>query len=110
MLILFTNLSIMEFQVRYLTLFCLFSVIDSFEWFWVESFHKNIQLMLEFLKAPFLILYFSYSTLMTFLMMISVILLSMLMVLLFTLSVIRDMWQQLEMPDELESDLGDTVY
>ena len=110
MLILFTNLSIMEFQVRYLTLFCLFSVIDSFKWFWVESFHKNIQLMLEFLKAPFLILYFSYSTLMTFLMMISVILLSMLMVLLFNLSVIRDMWQQLEMPDELESDLGDTVY
>ena len=66
--------------------------------------------MLEFLKAPFLILYFSYSTLMTFLMMISVILLSMLMVLLFNLSVIRDMWQQLEMRDELESDLGDTVY
>ena len=29
----FTNLSLMEFQVRYLTLFLLFSVIDDFEWF-----------------------------------------------------------------------------
>ena len=33
---------LMEFQVRYLTLFLLFSVIDSFEWFWMESLHKNI--------------------------------------------------------------------
>ena len=43
----------MEFQVRYLVLFLLFSVIDSFELFWVEILHKNIQLMLEFLKALF---------------------------------------------------------
>ena len=27
------------------------------------SFHKNIQLMLEFLKAPFLVLHFTYYTL-----------------------------------------------
>ena len=79
----------MEFQVRYLTLFLLFSVIDSFKWFWMESLHKNIQLMLEFLKAPFLVLHFSYYTLMTFLMMLSVILPSMLMILLSILSVIR---------------------
>ena len=31
MLVYFTNLSLMEFQVRYLALFLLFSVIDSFE-------------------------------------------------------------------------------
>ena len=43
----------MEFQVRYLALFCLFSVVDIFEWLWMGSLHKNIQLMLEFLKAPF---------------------------------------------------------
>ena len=43
------------------------------------NLHKNIQLMLEFLKAPFLVLHFSYYTLMTFLMMLSVILLSTLM-------------------------------
>ena len=89
MLVFFTNLSLMEFQIRYLALFLLFSVIDDFEWFWMESLHKNIQLMLEFLKAPFLVLHFSYYTLMTFLMMLSVILLSMLMILLSILGVIR---------------------
>ena len=85
MLVFFTNLSLMEFQVRYLALFLLFSVIDGFKWFWMGSLHKNIQLMLEFLKASF----FSYYTWMTFLMMLSVILLSMLIMLHSTLSVIR---------------------
>ena len=88
MLVFFTNLSLMEFQVRYLALFLLFSVIDDVEWFSMESLHKNIQLMLEFLKAPFVVLYFSYYTLMTLLMMLSVILPSMLMILLSILSVI----------------------
>ena len=45
MLVFFTNLSLMEFQVRYLALFLLFSVIDNFEWFSRESLHKNIQLI-----------------------------------------------------------------
>ena len=31
--------------------------------FWVANVHKNIQLMLEFLKAPFLVLHPSYYTL-----------------------------------------------
>ena len=79
----------MEFKVRYLALFLLFSVIDGFEWFWMGSLHKNIQLMLEFLKGPLLVLHFSYYALMTFLMMLSVILLSRLMILLSILSVIR---------------------
>ena len=87
-LVFFTNLSLMEFQVRYLALFLLFSVIDDFEWFWMESLHKNIGLMWEFLKAPFLVLHFSYYTLMIFLTMLSVIMLSMLMILLSILSVI----------------------
>ena len=47
----------------------LFSVIDNFKWFWIESLLKNIQFMLESLKAPFLVLHFSYYALMTFLMM-----------------------------------------
>ena len=51
--------------------------------------HKNIQLIIEFLKAPSFALHFSYHTLMTFLMMLSVILLSMLVILLSILSVIR---------------------
>ena len=54
------KLKFMEFQVRYLALSLLFSVIDNFEWFWIDSHHKNIQLMLAFLKAPFLVLHFSY--------------------------------------------------
>ena len=88
-LALFTNLSLMKFQVRYLVLFLLFTVIDGFGWFWTGSLHENIQSMLEFLKAPFLVLHFSYYTLLTFLMMLSVILRSMLMILLSPLSVIR---------------------
>ena len=87
MLVFFTILGLMEFQVRYLV-FLLFSVIESFEWFWIGSLHKNIQLMPEFLKGPFLALHFPYYTLMTFLML-SVILLFMLMILLSILSVIK---------------------
>ena len=83
MLVFFTNFSPMEFQVTYLVLFLLFTVIDNFGWFWSGGHHK------KFLKGPVLVLHFSYYTLMTFLMMLSVILLSMLMVLLSTLSVIR---------------------
>ena len=89
MLVFFTNLCLMEFQVRYLALFLLLSVIDGFEWFWMESLYSNIQLMLEVLKAPFLVLHFSYYTLIIFLTMLSVILLSLLMILLSILSVIR---------------------
>ena len=39
------------------------SVIDSFEWFLMGSLHKNLQLMLEFFKVPFLVLHFSCYTL-----------------------------------------------
>ena len=91
MLVFFTNLGLMEFQVRYLALFLLFSVIDGFEWFWIKNLHKNIQIMLEILKALFLVVHFSYYTVMTILTMLSVILLSMLMILLSILSVIRYM-------------------
>ena len=65
--------------------------------------------MLEFLKAPLLVLHFSYYTLMTFLMVLSVILLSMLMTILSTLNVISRLIceQQLELASELEADLRD---
>ena len=61
-----------------------------FKWFWMVSLPKNTQLILEFLTASFLVPHFSKYTLMTFLMMLSVILLSMLMRLLSTLSNIRN--------------------
>ena len=71
-----------------LALFLLFSVIDGLELFWMESLHKNIQLMLGFLKGPFFFLHFYCCILMTFLMILPVILLYMLMILLLILSVI----------------------
>ena len=88
-MLVFTNLSLIEFQSRHLVLFLLFSVIDGFKWFRMGNLHKNIQLMLEFVKAQFFVSHFSFYTLMTFLMMLSVILLSMLIILLCTLNVIR---------------------
>ena len=41
MLVFFTNLSLMEFEVRYLVLFRLFSVIDSLDWFWMRKYSKE---------------------------------------------------------------------
>ena len=82
-------MDLMEFQVRYLVLLLLSSVISCCGWFWMESFLKNIQLELKFLKSPFFVLHFSYYTLMTFLMVLPVILLSVLMMLLSTLNVIK---------------------
>ena len=82
MLVLFTNLNHMEFQVGYLALFCLFSLIDGLKWFRMGSLNNNILLMLEFVMAPFLAVHFSHNMLMTFLMMLSVILPSVLMILL----------------------------
>ena len=69
---LFHKLKLMEFQVRYLALLRLFSVIDGLKCFWTGSLNKTIQLMLVFLKVPFLVL-----------------LLSALTILLSTLSIIR---------------------
>ena len=79
--------SLQEYPV--LALFRLCSVIDSFEWFWIGSLCKNIQLMLVFLRAPFLILHFSYPS-MTFLILFLT-LLYMLIILLSTLRLIRHM-------------------
>ena len=81
MLVFLTNLSLLEFQVKDLALFLLSSAIDDFGWFWMSGLHKNIQLILKFLEGSFLVLHYKlYYTFMTFLMMLSVILLSMLMI------------------------------
>ena len=60
------------------------------------------------LKHPFLVQHFSYYTLMT-LLVISVIYPSILMILLSKFNQASDLWQQLEMASELESDLRDTL-
>ena len=88
----FDMLSLLDFQVRYLAIFCLFTVIDGFKWFRMGNLHRNIWLIIEFLKAPFLIQHFFNYILMTFLMIlsvISVILLSLLKLLLSTIIMIR---------------------
>ena len=107
MLVFFTNLSRVEFQGRYLALFLLFSVIDDFEWFWMESLHKNIQLMREFLKAPFLVLHISYYTLMIFLIC-DIAIYAGDTTLYSKCDWASDLWQQLELASELETDLQDT--
>ena len=82
MLVFLTNLSLLEFLVRYLVFFPLFLVIGGFGWVWMGNLHKNIQLTLKCLKGPFLDLHLSYYALVTFLMILSVILLSLLIILL----------------------------
>ena len=81
-LVFFTNVTLIEFQIGYSALFCLFSVTDGFRWFWLVSLRKRI---LHSRSYTFPTIY----PLLTFLVMLSVILLSMLMILLSTLSVIR---------------------
>ena len=44
-MVFFTNLSLMESQVRYLVLFLLFSAIGGFGWFLMGNLHNNIQLI-----------------------------------------------------------------
>ena len=89
----------MEFQVRYLVLFPLFSIIGIFQWFWMGSLHKNIQLMLMFPKDPFLVhvifniaVYADYTTLYS------------------KCDQASDLWQQLELASELESDLRESKH
>ena len=55
----------------------------------VESIHRSFLLMLDFLKSPFFALHFSGCIFMAFLMVLSLVLVSMLMILLSILGVIR---------------------
>ena len=71
---------------------------------WVVLDRNSLQ---EFLKAPLLTIHFSCYTLMTFLMMLSVISLSTLMILLTTLNAMRHLI--CELVSELESTLWSTV-
>ena len=76
----------------------------------MTSLHKNIQLMLEFLKGPFLVLHICYYTLMTSLMTVSVILLCADDTTLYSKrNQASDLWQQLQLASEGESDLRETV-
>ena len=89
MLLIFTKLESYGVSGQVLDLTCLLCIIDVFRWLWMGDLYKNIHLILEFLKVPFLVLQFFSYKLVIFLMMLSVVLLSMPMVLLSTISVIR---------------------
>ena len=103
MLVIFTNLSDMKFQVRYLALFLLFSVVDGFEWYWMGSLLKNIQLMLELLNAPFLVLQFSYLYINDFSdnVICDIAIYADNTNLYYKFNQASDMWQQLELASEL---------
>ena len=107
MLVFFANVSLMELQVKYLALFLLFSVIVSFECFWMGSVHNNIQLMMEFLKAPFLVLHFPtlYINDLPDDVLCDIAIYADDTTLHSKCDQASDLWQQLELVFELESDL-----
>ena len=109
MLVFFTNLRLMEFQVRYSALFLLSLVIDDFEWFWMESLHINIQLMLVFLKAPGPTLFLIYIKDLPDDAICNIAIYCYDTTLYSKCDQASDLWQQLELASELESDLQDTV-
>ena len=87
----------------------LFSVIDNFEWFWMESLHKNIQLMQEFLKAPLLVLHFSNINDLPDDVIYIIAIYADDTALYSKCDRESDLWQQLKLASELKSDLQDTV-
>ena len=84
-----------------------FSVIDGFKWFWMGSLQKNIQLIMEFLKAPTLFLLYINDFLDD---VISDICINADDTTLYSeFDQASDLWQQLELASDLESDLRDTL-
>ena len=77
----------------------------------MESLHNYIQLMLEFLKGPILVLHFSQLYINDILDDVICDIASYAddTALYFTCDQASDLWQQLELASELESDLQDTA-
>ena len=107
MLVFFRNSNPMEFQVGYLALLRLSSVIDSFRWFWMGSLHKSIQSKLELLKASFLVLLQYINDLPD--VICKIVIYADDTTVPYMCHQPSDLWQQLELTLELESDLQDTV-
>ena len=78
----------------------------SLRWFRIGNLRKNAFLMMDFLRAPFLILFFVCYMIKNYQKALSAALLSMVITLFYSR---LDLWKQLEFTFELESDLWDTV-
>ena len=113
MLVFLKNLSLIEFQDRHLVLFYLFSVIDGVEWLWMGSLHRNIHLMLEFLKSLFKAqgptLFLLYINDLPDYTIYNMTVSADYTTLYFNCDQASHMWHHLEFVSELEFDLQDTV-
>ena len=93
----------MEFMVRYLAFFILFSVISGFGWFWMGNLHKNIHLLLQFLKGPTLFLL--YINDLPDDVICNIAIFGDDTTLYSKCDQASDLWRQLELASEIESDL-----
>ena len=112
MLVFFTNLNLMEFQVRYLALFFLFSVINGFGWFWMDMMSSQGYPVDAVVPQGSIIdptLFLVYINDLPDDIVCNIAVYADDTTLYSKCDQASNLWQQLELASELESDLRDTV-